>query len=94
MPIPKPHLELSSCDSACGIEVQGHHHGKAGGPTAVASGHTAKGLEDSEGGPELLHCRETEVGCHLCLIQGHLSLDLSLGLGPWDGIRDESRSHR
>lgn len=73
VPILKPHLELSGCDSAGGIEVQRHHHSKAGGPTAVASGHTAKGLEDSEGGPELLHYQETEGRCHLCLKEGHLS---------------------
>lgn len=83
MPIvPKPHLELSGCDSASGIEVQGHHHGKAGGPTAVASGHATKGPEDSEGSPELLHCQETEGRCHLCLKQGDFSRDPSWSSFP------------
>lgn len=80
MSIPKPHLELSGCDSAGGIEVQRHHHGKAGGPMAVASGHTAKGPEDSEGSPELLHWQETEGRCHLCLKQGYHSRDPSWSL--------------
>lgn len=82
VPIPKPHLELSGCDSASGIEVQGHHHGKAGGPTTVASGHTAKGPKDSEGSPELLHCQETEGRCHLCLKWGNLSRDPSWSSFP------------
>lgn len=67
LPLPEPHLELSRGDAACGAEVQAHHHGKAGGPAAVASGHRTEGLQDSEGSLELLHCWETEGRCHLCL---------------------------
>lgn len=67
LPLPEPHLELSRGDAACGTDVQAHHHGKAGGPAAVASGHTAKGPQDGEGSLELLHCWETEGRCHLCL---------------------------
>lgn len=47
---------------------------------AVAGGHTAKGPEDNEGGPELLHWQETEGRCHLCLKQGYRSRDPSWSL--------------
>ena len=64
----RPHLELSSRDSACGTEVQRHHHGEPGGAAAMASGHRAKGPEDSEGGSNLLHCggMGQNVTCGLC----------------------------
>lgn len=52
---PGSHLQLSSRDSASGIEVQGHHHGEAGGSATLARGHTAEGPQDGEGGLDLLH---------------------------------------
>lgn len=83
-PTQRPHLELSGRDSACGIEVQRHHHGKPGGTTAVASGHGAKSPEDSEGGSNLFHCGDMRQGVtHGPDHAGPTSHRFAFGPRPW-----------